>query len=99
MQPYPIEALLEAIEGIERAAVITSENTPDGIVILQAAQDISQGQLISNAQQVLADLGLDAMPACTIAAVPVDGRHNSKVDRPLLRKQVEENFQPGASRI
>ncbi|MEE2750416.1 MAG: AMP-binding protein [Myxococcota bacterium] len=99
VQPYPIEAILEGVDGIERAAVITSENTPDGIVVLQSTETASDKQVVAKAHEVLAAQDLAEMPTCTIAIVPVDGRHNSKIDRPRLRKQVEQNFQPGATRI
>jgi len=99
VQPYPLEAILEAVEGVERAAVITSDKTPDGIVLIQPVGSDESETVMSKTQGILTSQGYEQMPICTVAILPVDGRHNSKIDRPLLRQQVDAKFAPGVVRI
>ena len=98
VHPYPLEALLEGVTGVERAAVVTSEKTPDGIVVIQPALHDFDG-LLGQAQGILHERGFSEMPVCTISTLPVDGRHNSKIDRPLLRQHVDNKFRPGVEQL
>jgi acyl-CoA synthetase (AMP-forming)/AMP-acid ligase II len=99
VQPYPLEAVLEGLDGVERAAVITSEKTPDGIVLIQPIGAGASDGVVSKTKDILEERGFAQMPVCTMAVLPVDGRHNSKIDRPLLRQQVDDKFGPGVMQL
>jgi olefin beta-lactone synthetase len=89
LQPYPLEARIEVLPGVARAAVVATKMCPHGAIVISRDGAEKQPQL---AQRVL---GLEALVRYQdlgvyfIDSMPVDGRHNSKVDRPTLRTQVD----------
>lgn len=84
---YCMEIKLDALNGVSRAAVLNIDNkmavvvetTKDQVVALKA--DIEACcQPVAGADLIL----------YAIEKMPVDGRHNSKIDRPLLKKLISE---------
>ena len=81
--PYPLEKTLDDLPGIRRSAVLSWEGKL--MMIFE-----TQGQL--DLAPVLAELrasGIFRAAWATVVSMPVDGRHNSKIDRPLLREWLE----------
>lgn len=78
VSPYPIEKALDEIAGIQRSAVVDHKGQP--VVVLHGAPIDP-----SKARDVLIHFGLQEAQLCTVASMPVDARHNSKLDRPTLR--------------
>lgn len=83
-QPYPLEQQLDALPGIERSAVVQCGEKLCLFVVADVALDdikIRIDDLMPTASWLLIRL----------TEMPVDGRHNSKIDRPALRQQVADN--------
>jgi len=94
LQPYPIEKSLDQLPGIVRSAMIQhvdqltvfmQENTQGTSVLEREVRHILSEHLSST--------GLDNIQLITLGHMPVDGRHNSKIDRPLLREYLEKGLQ------
>ncbi len=75
--PYPIEKRLDNLPGMVRSALILHKGRP--LLVLQGT---------TPDQQVLEQLklmGLEKIGISPIESMPLDGRHQSKIDRPALR--------------
>ena len=80
--PFPLESALVEATPLREVALV---QTPTGAALLTAPVGESQACL-ETIQKVLGDHGLHEVACYGMASVPMDGRHNSKVDRPLLRE-------------
>lgn len=94
MQPFPIEQKLDQDESIKRAAIIQH----DGQVILfiQALNNSHSPELIQRITLIAAEYfsvsGINSIQYIEMDSMPVDGRHNSKIDRPFLREYLTKNM-------
>lgn len=85
VQPFMIEKVLDEMEEVDRSAVIQS----DGKTVLFVQPKLpTQPESIKSISDHLKQHGLATVSLCEIEKIPVDARHNSKIDRPLLRKWV-----------
>jgi len=84
IEPYPVEAALGDIDGVHAAALIAHPGAPDGELLVQCAPGAEAGALAA-AREYLAAHDLGSVPVETVASLPMDARHNSKIDRPELR--------------
>jgi acyl-CoA synthetase (AMP-forming)/AMP-acid ligase II len=86
--PYPAEKALDCLPGITRSALLSpiSEGDADSILVVEGNPD-SPGL-----KDALHHYGFQNTRIYTVDNMPVDGRHNSKIDRPallnLIRKKV-----------
>jgi len=83
-QPYPLEQQLDALAGIERSAAVQCGDQ----LYLFLVCDTALAQLRPLIESLLPQTRWRLM---RLAAMPLDGRHNSKIDRPALRQQVADN--------
>jgi acyl-CoA synthetase (AMP-forming)/AMP-acid ligase II len=107
VQPYPIEQRLDQDNDIQRAAIINHNTQVCIFVQLSHADlaNASPTQLTSKARssealikrisaiaaEYFLPFGLTEIQYFEIDSMPVDGRHNSKIDRPLLRESLAKN--------
>lgn len=85
IEPFPLEKCFDEMPDIQRSALIEQDG---GIaLILQASPHLN----LESVASVLHAAGLSATPIYQIKKMPVDGRHNSKIDRPSLREQLAKN--------
>lgn len=85
---YPIEKKIDGIAGITRSALI---NTSNGIALcLSITDDRSRSELIRTCLDRCSPIDQKDITVFVLDNLPVDGRHNSKVDRPALRRRIEE---------
>jgi acyl-CoA synthetase (AMP-forming)/AMP-acid ligase II len=89
VQPYPLESKLEVISGVERAAVLATQNHPNGAIVIAQVGESRQGDVVSAIRQLSALQRFEDMVIYFVPTMPVDGRHNSKVDRPSLRDMID----------
>jgi len=89
MQPYPLEAQLEKLAGVARAAVVACNQHPCGIAVIELAAGMRQRQWQPEVERILKEEGVPRMNVIFMPSLPVDGRHNTKIDRPLLRTRLE----------
>lgn len=79
VSPFALEKALDALPGIERSALIADDTGPLLIIQGQCRDD-------TEITAILAQHDLNAIRIAHIPSMPVDARHNSKIDRPLLRE-------------
>jgi acyl-CoA synthetase (AMP-forming)/AMP-acid ligase II len=107
VQPYPIEQALDQDSDIQRAAVINHnaqvclfvQLSDSDLTNASPTQSTSKAhssealikRISAIAAEYLLPLGLTEIQYFEIDRMPVDGRHNSKIDRPLLRESLAKN--------
>ncbi|RZU48196.1 acyl-CoA synthetase (AMP-forming)/AMP-acid ligase II [Fluviicoccus keumensis] len=84
--PYPLEKELDDLPGIHRAAAIAW----DGRLLLVLESASATPLDMSAIVELMRQSGIFRVSWATVPALPVDGRHNSKIDRLLLRKWLEQ---------
>ena len=84
LHPYEVEPVLDRLAGVRRCALMSS---PSGAaeVFLDVDPEPDAGEAVRLARAALRGMGLGGVAVHWPVAIPVDGRHNSKVDRPRLR--------------
>lgn len=75
--PFEFEKTLDALPGVRRSALLMQAGRP--LLVLAGRPDAAL------LRDTLARLDLLPLPVAYVPALPVDGRHNSKIDRPALR--------------
>ncbi len=88
VQPLPVEAALDALDGIVRSALVASPELPGGALFLELVPGADEARIQADAVSELARHGLGDVPVRVIPKMPVDRRHNSKIDRPALRQRL-----------
>jgi len=83
LQPLVIEQQIDALAGVQRSALIQWESG-ELALYLQTEQTIPA--LLPDIRPVLVAAGIAAITLLRIEKMPLDSRHNSKIDRPLLRE-------------
>lgn len=84
LHPLPLEAAMEALCGVRRAALVAHTRAPQGELAL-VADDASA---VARVRAHLGQRGLDGLPIRVVDDIPMDRRHASKVDRPELRSRL-----------
>ena len=93
MTPVPIEVACEKISGVKRAAAvgIGDKGVQQLVMVLetdQAKEDPAPDQLAAQVREALA--GLDVVAIWETKKLPVDIRHNSKIDRTALAQKMQK---------
>lgn len=81
---YLIEQRLESIPGVLRAGVLNSKKGP--ITFIQASENTIASETSSKVRDVLEQFYLKNSPVQWIEKMPVDHRHNWKINRELLKE-------------
>ncbi|NNM52250.1 MAG: AMP-binding protein [Pseudomonadales bacterium] len=76
--PYPIEKRIDSLPGMERCALIKHQDRP--LLVLQGSTPDQQ------VHEQLSSMSLETIAITRIDTMPLDGRHQSKIDRPALRQ-------------
>ena len=85
--PFAVECAAMALDGVRRAALISARG--ERILIIEAQRTVDTGLLIENLKQYLHWAKLDHIRS--VGLLPVDARHNAKIDYPALRQMLESN--------
>jgi len=93
MTPVPIEVACEKISGVKRAAAvgIGDKGVQQLVMVLetdQAKENPAPDQLAARVREALA--GLDVVAIWETKKLPVDIRHNSKIDRTALAQKMQK---------
>jgi acyl-CoA synthetase (AMP-forming)/AMP-acid ligase II len=83
IHPLPIEAALTTCAGVVRVALVNTATHTDAVLAVQG--EVADADLVA----ALEALGLQGVTSIRVAAIPMDYRHQSKIDRPTLRAQLE----------
>jgi len=98
IHPLPIEAAVSALDGVRRAALLNTVRHPDGVLVVElwlstSFSPASAGEAVEvDEATITASLeafGLAGLPQVRVDSIPMDYRHNSKIDRVALRKHLE----------
>ena len=92
IQPYPLEQSLDNVAGIVRSALIHFNDALH--VFVQNSVESSQAMTADircEIEQILQAAGVHHFNINVIEQMPVDGRHNSKIDRLALRNALQKN--------
>ena len=81
---YPIERRLDRVPGIQRSALIQVRQHHYAFL---EAPNADRNTLHKQIIDALTDMTCPPLTLIYLDAMPVDGRHNSKIDRPLLRER------------
>ncbi len=84
LHPYEVEPVLDRLAGVRRCALMSSP-TGGAEVFLDVNPEPGADEAVRLARAALRGMGLRGVAVHWPVAIPVDGRHNSKVDRPRLR--------------
>lgn len=82
---FPVEKALDALPGVRRSALIGRDEAAGSELLL-----VIEGQIPTGLPALLAQHGFAQARLAQIDSMPVDGRHNSKIDRPALRELVRK---------
>ncbi len=88
-QPLIIEQTLDAIEGVNRTAIIQSNKT--AVIFIDVFDSCDSPSALMQTLHKNLDSKLKSLTMILVRNMPVDGRHNSKIDRPKLRKWMDRN--------
>ncbi len=92
--PYPLEKALDALPGVRRSAAILWQKQ----LLLVIEGDLLPSE--DAVRRLLIDHQVTAAQWALIPLMPVDGRHNSKIDRPALRNLLQaDRLKPQALTI
>jgi acyl-CoA synthetase (AMP-forming)/AMP-acid ligase II len=83
LAPFAVEAELNELPGVRASALVSHPRAPEGeLLVVQRGPGGA-----ARARTWLEEHGLGAVPVHAIASLPVDARHQSKIDRARLRAQ------------
>lgn len=85
--PFAVECAAMALEGVRRAALISIRG--ERVLIIEVQRAVDTGLLIENLKRRLHWAKLDQIRS--VGLLPVDARHNAKIDYPALRQMLESN--------
>jgi acyl-coenzyme A synthetase/AMP-(fatty) acid ligase len=93
MTPVPLEVACEKIAGVKRAAAvgIGEKGIQQLVIVLEtdhAKEDVAPRQLTAQVREALADV--DVVAIWETKKLPVDIRHNSKIDRTALALKMQK---------
>jgi len=81
-RPYVVEAQINTLGNVKRSALINTKNGPR--LVIEEEGEVNSEEL----KLKLSELGLSEVKLSFIKSMPVDVRHNSKIDRLKLAKLV-----------
>ncbi len=81
VDPFTLEVVIDEVVGVRRSAVIEHENGVEAVLELWPDAEDAEARV----QAVLADAGYE-LSVIAVDEIPMDPRHNSKIDRVKLRR-------------
>jgi hypothetical protein len=87
---FPVEKALDALPGVRRSALISRDEEVKNAAAGSELLLVIEGELPTGLPALLAQYGFAQARLAQIDSMPVDGRHNSKIDRPALRELVRK---------
>ncbi len=88
IHPIMVEAAINEIPGVKASALIDNGHHCSGRLVLQLETNADWKKVKKDVIEGLKVMGLPEIPVGQIEHIPVDSRHNSKIDRITLRKKV-----------
>ena len=86
IHPFTIEARAACLPGVAASAFVAHNDAPDGELMVQLAPDASEYVVTASARALV-----DNLSVRVIDEIPMDARHQSKVDRAALIRRIERS--------
>jgi acyl-coenzyme A synthetase/AMP-(fatty) acid ligase len=86
IHPFTVEARAACLPGVAASAFVAHTDAPDGELVVQLAPDASEYVVTVSARALMDDLAVRV-----IDEIPMDPRHQSKVDRAALISRIERS--------
>jgi len=86
--PFPVERSVDALSGIRRSALVQAGPGKPAFLVLELEKNMTLQALESGVKSCLAHHRLAGVQIQLMVKLPVDRRHNSKIDRIALRKSL-----------
>ena len=90
VQPFPLEQQLDALDGVIRSALISHNFKLYLFLELNLALELGD-HLKNQITQIIQLSGVATLEVIGLDHMPVDGRHNSKIDRPELLTRLKKH--------
>ena len=88
---FPAEIVIERRPEVHRAALVQQD---DVLAVFLVLEQKLTPQLLQLLQQLMASMQINSMQLHVTRALPMDRRHNSKIDRPALRQRLARGQTP-----
>lgn len=85
LHPFAVEAAVSDVVGLRRSALL--EQRGRTVLVIECDDDAAVMRVVERVRGELAWSGVDEVR--TLGTIPVDARHNAKVDYPTLRRAVD----------
>lgn len=89
VHPFPVEIVIDGLDGVRRSALLGRVGVEGGEIVIEPDGALDDDRLERSVYAVLGRVGLAGLPIVFVAAIPMDARHASKIDRPALRTLLE----------
>lgn len=86
IQPYLLEQMIDEVPGVNRSALVAPEGRPTVALVLKRGAD--RLAVLNTVHEAMMGADCNDIPVCEIERIPVDRRHNSKIDRIALTKML-----------
>jgi acyl-CoA synthetase (AMP-forming)/AMP-acid ligase II len=90
LHPLALEAAVSELPGVRAAGLVAHPGAPDGELAVVA----DGPSALTGVRSHLQGSGLDELPVRLVESIPTDARHNSKVDRAALARQLSDRRLP-----
>jgi acyl-CoA synthetase (AMP-forming)/AMP-acid ligase II len=84
LYPLVVEEVVNSIEGVNQSALVAHDGAAEG----ELAVVLDSPNAVGSIRSMLSARGLGMLPVRLVSRIPVDRRHQSKVDRGALRKSL-----------
>ena len=90
IHPLPIEAQINALDGVVRAALISASFPRPYGLFVHTEVDISLKHLREHVMDIMNEHTQQPVELIVLDTMPMDYRHQSKIDRVSLRQRLEK---------
>ena len=88
LHPYDVEACVLDCAGVRAAALLAHPRNGAGAVVAVELEPHARATTLPSVRAALDARGLSSLPLHAVARLPTDARHQSKVDRVALRREL-----------
>ena len=85
LHPYCVEPFIDALDTVNRCALLQIDDT---VVLAYSQETNHKGSAAQAIYNTLSSLELSDIEVVQVEQIPVDHRHHSKINRPLLRQRL-----------
>ena len=87
IQPYLVEQMIDEIPGVGRSALVAPGGKPAIALVIERGSD--RVAVLNKVHEAMMGADCNDIPVSEVEKIPVDRRHNSKIDRIALAKMLK----------